>query len=211
MRTGVSLAAIAVSLALVGGAIAAGSVSFMNETFSKPSKMWPTGTYSYGKVAFHAGKLRTTVKSDNTLWEVPQKYWGDLKSETVTVDANLVSGNHVNNMGVQCVYDAGDYYNVVIGSDGDYGVVRMRTGKGTLLWKENNKKVIHPTAVNHIRADCTSAGRIALTVNGTRLFSTVDKHPIGTFSEAGLFIGAHPGGPATIDFDNFKVTGTYAK
>ena len=209
MRTGVCLAAMAAGLVMAGSALAlaTGNVLF-SDNFSKPSKSWHTGPTAYGKESFHAGKLRLAINPDGFVYDIPGKSWKGVASETVTADAAFVSGSKDNTTGVICALDSFRRYDAVIGSDGSYLVRRSAGSDGSsVLAHGTNRKAIH-AAGNHIRVVCTSSGAIKLTVNGTRVLSTVDKHPLGKFTEAGIWAATGVKKPAvTIDFDNFKVVG----
>jgi hypothetical protein len=199
----------ALSLVVAGSALAVtqGKVLF-SDTFSKASKEWKLGKTEYATSSLHAGKLRMATKPGMGAWLAPLHVFSPtVRDIDVQVSARLVSGNHHNNMGVVCL--TGNYarYNVLIGSNGVYGLARVNAqDSATLLKKGYDKTAIRATGVNAIRAHCTSAGTVELFVNGKKLFTVVDKAPLGRFERGGVFASANDKtSGATIDFDNLKV------
>jgi hypothetical protein len=206
MRRSIFLATVVVNLAACAVALALGTGKVLfSDTFSTPSSAWRTGSRPYGTETLAAGKLRLAVNADGHGYDSPRPGWRAVTSETVTADVTLVSGSRHSSMGLMCVVGPSLRYDAVIGGDGVFALDRVQGGSTTGLWRAAVSNVIHRTKVNHMRAECSSSGSISLTVNGTRLFSTVDKRPLGTFTGAGIVAATGAKNPAvTVDFDNFK-------
>src|SRR4051794_35398063 len=139
MKAGVWFSAAALTLMLAGSALAlsAGSV-LLSDKFSHASKRWQPGKYGFGTVSYKTGKLRFALLPGGYSYDIPKTQWAPVDSMTVSVDARLVSGARHNNMGVICAVDPKNRYQVVVGSNGVYGVSRTQGGKSTVLFKDYN-------------------------------------------------------------------------
>ncbi len=205
-------------------AAAAGAVVFLmssakasakgifSDDFSKPSQLWYPGTYSFGIVDYRNGTLHFNVLPNQDVFDVYNKVLIERPAQmTVTVDAQRLAGNEINNMGVICAAGASDRYQLLIGSTGIYGISRVVNGRIKILRVGNDAKAISPDGVNHIVANCqgSRAGRpvfLSLSVNGKLLAHVIDRHGIGYPTNAGVFTASRSaGGPVEVSYDKFVV------
>ena len=111
-----------------------------------------------------------------------------------------------NLFGVLCRYqDAGNYYALVIGSDGYFGIYKMVSGKQTLIDQTHldfSEKIHRGDQENDLMALC-QGDQLALFANDSQLIWVQD----GTFThgDVGLIIGNLSSSGVDILFDDFIV------
>jgi len=132
--------------------------------------------------------------------------WLNFKDAIIYVSARKLAGPADNLFGILCRYqDKANFYALVIGSDGYYGVYKMQDGVQTLidqLHMDFSDVINRGEVVNEIRAVC-QADQIALIVNDTLLINIQDD----TFQsgDVGLIVGNFSQKGVDILFDNFIV------
>jgi hypothetical protein len=122
------------------------------------------------------------------------------------VDAARLSGPPNAYYGLVCRYqDDSNYYALVIGSDGFYGIIRMMGGQTQFISPPPSpaSALQGGFAVNRIGATC-SGHNLTLYVNGAKLFDIKDT----TFSSGyiGLMVGTTSVPGIEVRFDNFSVS-----
>jgi hypothetical protein len=182
------------------------------DNFSRKSSLWRTGNFSYGSITYKAGRLDLSVKHHGYIWVIWHKAMlkGGTRRMTVSADVQHVDGTVHNNMIVLCAPSTNGndgYFGFAIGSNGLYGAGFFQ-GEGNVVFGKvhHNTKVIHSTAVNHVKGTCEFKGNnvwMILTVNGTKLLSARDSdYPFSRFYTAGF----RAWGAGTQAFDNLVVT-----
>ena len=171
------------------------------DDFSEPSGWFREKKDTYG-FDYAKGGFRIYSNVPDAIWNVR----GDFSDVSVEVDTLKQIGGEGSYFGVVCRHiDGGNYYAMVINTDGFYGIAKR--GVGELLFLEQGTApagVINPGGgPNVIRGDCIG-GTLALYVNGQKLAEAQD-NTLGA-GAAGLIVGNQQD-KATIDviFDNFAI------
>jgi predicted small lipoprotein YifL len=137
------------------------------------------------------------------IWSVREDQYTDVRLE---VDVTRTAGPEDGYFGLTCRHqDADNYYALVIGSDGFYGIARMKTGDYAFLAQGvDQSEVIKPgNTVNRVRADCIGA-TLTLYANGKKLIEAQDDS--FTSGKVGLITGnklIEKG--VEVLFDNFEI------
>jgi tetratricopeptide (TPR) repeat protein len=142
----------------------------------------------------------TAVWANNSVW---------VNDARIEVDAKLIGGSEDNLFGILCRFeDNGNFYVLVVSSDGYYGIGRRvnggplepaAEGQGQLKLTDRIKT---GEEINHISASCIGS-KISLSVNGHKLIEVDD---IGISAGAsGLFVATYDPQGTDIMFDNFEV------
>jgi hypothetical protein len=146
------------------------------------------------------GGLQIFVNSANYFyWSNPGLSFKDVRVE---VDATLVNGPEINQMGIICRFkDDKNFYFFIISSDGYYAIGKIIDDKISLLGSDEMQRTraLNP-GTNHLRADC---------IGQTLTFYANDK-PLGIVEDAGLAMGdvglmagAFDDAGVDVRFDNF--------
>jgi hypothetical protein len=172
--------------------------------FSDPSSGWDRIRTPEGMTDYEGDRYRIVINTPNAdYWANPGLAFGDV---VIDVDAGKVSGPVDNDFGVLCRYqDVGNFYFMIISSDGYYGIGKVVNGKQQLLEPPQlyHSDVINPgDGPNHIQAVCSGAD-LLLSVNGNLLAETKDY----SFSDGdiGLIVGSFDVAGVDIWFDNLSV------
>lgn len=130
----------------------------------------------------------------------------NFKDTLIYVRARKIGGNDDNLFGVICRYqDEANYYALVIGSDGYYGILKRVDGEQTLIDQANagfSEVINRGESINDLQAVC-QGDQLALLVNGTRLLQVQDgdlRH-----GDVGLIVGNFETPGVDILFDDFIV------
>lgn len=140
---------------------------------------------------------------DFQFWSVPGLNFRDT---LVQVRATKLEGPDDNLFGVVCRYqDDANFYALMIGSDGYYGIYKRVDGEQTLIAQPHldfNAEIARGEATNTLQALC-QGDQLALLVNNVSLIQVSD--PTFTNGDVGLIVGnfAEPG--VDILFDDFIV------
>ena len=176
------------------------------DDFSNPTSGWNINSDSEGINGYANGGYRIYVNNANWyLWSTPGFNFTDV---IVEVEAVRVAGPEENDFGVICRYkDGSNFYKLVLGSDGYYGVSKVIGGKEQLVGMEKmqlNNDVIKRGvgATNQLRVECVGE-HLTLLANGQILADVKDAEL--TSGDIGLIAGAYDTPGVDILFDNLKV------
>jgi hypothetical protein len=183
--------------------VASGSVLFQDD-FSDPSSGWDRVTEPDGATDYANGVYRILVSaSDLDVWSNPGLSFTDTHIE---VDATKIAGDDNNDFGVICRYqDADNFYEMVISSDGYYGIVKIKDGERVPIEQQAmlpSEAIQQGAATNHIRVDCVGS-TLALYVGGQQLAEVQDSDFAS--GDVGLIAGTFDVPGTEIHFDNFTV------
>ena len=183
------------------GSAAAGKVLFEDD-FSEPGGWNVTIEDGYG-LEYDAGGYVMTISQPNlTVWSPAKQQFGDVRIE---VDARKLVGPEDNYFGLACRMSDSNLYILFVGSDGLYGIYKIREDAFEQLTTgsvETDGSILAGDAVNHLGAECVG-DELALYANGELVaqategeFATGDVGLLAaTFDEPGL----------QVLFDNFVV------
>lgn len=174
------------------------------DSFSDPSSGWDRVRQAEGLTDYDHGSYRIYINDVNAdYWANPGLSFVDVNLE---VEAKKIGGPDNNNYGLLCRYqDMGNFYFLIVSSDGYYGIGKVENGRQSLIEPDQ----MHPswtirkgTGRNHLRAVCDGS-RLTLWVNGEKVAETEDP----TFSEGdiGLIAGSFEEPGVDIVFDNLVV------
>jgi len=174
------------------------------DDFSAAKGGWITHEDRVSFAGYQDGGFRLWMDVPNyQFWSVPGLNFKDAR---VFVQAGKRRGPDDNLFGILCRYqNTLNYYALVIGSDGYYGIIRVEEGQQTLVDQTHmdfSEDINRGVAINEIQAICQS-DQLALFVNGVKLIQVQDK----TFShgDVGLIVGNFSQPGVDILFDNFIV------
>lgn len=146
------------------------------------------------------------------MWaEIPNfQFWSspglNFQDAIIYVSARKMGGPADNLFGILCRYqDEANFYALVIGSDGYYGIYKMQDGEQTLVNQSHldfSDVINRGDEVNEIRAVC-QAEQIALIVNEVMLINVQDD--TFQYGDVGLIVGNFSQKGVDILFDNFIV------
>ncbi len=172
-----------------------------SDDFSSETGWYTEQAENYG-FEFLAGGYRIYADVANAkIWSIRDKAYSDIVLE---VEAARMGGPTDGYFGLLCrQVDDDNYYALVIGSDGFYGIGKMAAGEFAFIQEgQDTKGIIYPNATefNQIRADCTG-DTLRLYANGQKLIEAQD----GEFKEGvtGLIIGTRKQPGLEVLFDNF--------
>lgn len=174
------------------------------DDFSGENIGWSTHEDSLSFAGFDMSGYRLWSKMpDFQFWSVPGL---NFKDTLVQVRASKLSGPDDNLFGVICRYQDNDnFYALMIGSDGYYGIYKRVDGAQTLIDQQHldfSAAIERGEAVNTIQAVC-QASQLGLIVNNVSLISVTDQ----TFSsgDVGIIVGNFTEPGVDILFDDFIV------
>ena len=174
------------------------------DDFSNDKSGWITSEEprSFSGYALGGFQFRSEIPNFQ-FWSVPGLNFKDVH---VYVKARKIGGPDDNLFGLICRYqDPQNFYALIIGSDGYYGIFKVIDGHQSLIAQKHldfHEVINRGTAENEMHALC-DGDNLALIVNDTQLLSVKDTSfesgdvglIAGNFSEAGV----------NILFDNFIV------
>jgi serine/threonine protein kinase len=175
------------------------------DDFSDPSSGWDRVNVSEGITDYEGGEYRIWVNTSNTdVWANPGLHFTDVSIE---VNAAKVGGPDDNDFGIICRYqDVENFYFFLIGSDGYYGIGKIKDGSQDLIGMETmleNDVIRIGNTTNRIKADC--AGNVlTLYVNGKKLKQVQDSDFAS--GDVGLIAGTFDQSGVDIHFDEYRVT-----
>lgn len=149
------------------------------------------------------GGYRISVDILNApIWSIRERYYSDVRLE---VDAVQLSGAQDGYYGLVCRHnDSDNYYALVIGSDGSFGIAKSQDGEFEFIETGTAPPgVINPgEAVNRVRADCVG-DTMTLYANDQKLSELRDVD--FEFGYIGLIAGTRLSGGVVVLFDNFTI------
>jgi hypothetical protein len=142
---------------------------------------------------------------NGTIWSIRDYQYKDIQVE---VDASRLDGPEDGYYGVVCrlTDDGEDYYALVIGDNGFYGILRMFEGESEFLQTGvDDEDIIRrgQGQVNHVTGVCTGS-QLLLIANGQQLLALRDES-LAT-GDVGLVVGNTLSGTGIdVLFDNFAL------
>lgn len=139
---------------------------------------------------------------NGAVWSVREQSFTDVILE---VDAGRLSGAKSGYYGLTCRHQGEeDYYALVIGSDGFYGIIRMLAGEFEFLEQgvDESGVIRSGEAGNRLRAECLGESLI-LYANGQKLLEVRDDQL--SSGEVGLLAGTRKERGIEVWFDNFAI------
>lgn len=174
------------------------------EDFSIEDVGWTTRDDSLSFAGHSQNGFRLWTQVPNfQFWSVPGL---NFKDTLIHVRARKLAGPDNNLFGLTCRYqDEQNFYALVIGSDGYYGIFKRVDGEQSLIEQEHmdfSDVILRDDGVNVIQAVC-QGDHLALFVNDTRLIQVQDS----TFSngDVGMIVGNFSEPGVDILFDDFIV------
>lgn len=174
------------------------------DDFSHQTGGWRTYEDSLSFAGYQSGGFRLWGNVPQyQFWSVPGLNFSDV---LIYTRARQLGGPRDNMFGVLCRYqDSTNYYALVIGSDGYYGIYKMASGKQSLIAQTHMdfSEIIHRDGEeNEIIALC-QGNQLTLVVNDTPLIQVED----ATFKngDVGLIVGNFSEPGVDILFDDFIV------
>ena len=186
---------------------APGNVVFRDD-FSSAAGGWPQRDDTDARTEIAGGALHVMLNKDNTSLLLRPGQAQNLTDVSLEVNVDSTGGPIEDSFGLACrVQDELNYYRLVAGADGFYGIAKVKAGENTwLAFHESlsssikaRKSPSDPGKSNVLRADC-SGSRLALYANGRLLDEVQD----GEFQSGGygLRVGTEKAG-AEIFFKDF--------
>jgi len=179
------------------------SVMFKDD-FSGKGGGWVTSEDSRSFSGYALGGFQ--FRSDITnfqFWSVPGL---NFKDAHVYTRARKIGGPNDNLFGLMCRYqDPLNFYAMIIGSDGYYGILKVIQGHQTLIDQKHldfSEVINRGNAENEIHALCQGEN-LALVVNDTRLLQVQDDSL--SYGDVGLIAGNFSEPGVNVLFDNFIV------
>jgi len=149
------------------------------------------------------GGYRISVDILNApIWSIRERNYTDVRVE---VDAAQISGAQDGYYGLVCRHtDSDNYYALVIGSDGAFGIAKSQDGEFEFLQTGTaNPGVIKSgEAVNRVRADCVGE-TMTLYANDQKLIELQDNDFESGY--IGVIVGTRLLGGVAVLFDNFAI------
>jgi len=174
------------------------------DDFTKQTGGWRTYQDSLSMAGYQADGFRLWADAPHfQFWSVPGL---NFKDALVYTRARRLNGPDDNLFGLLCRFqDSANYYALVIGSDGYYGIYKMVSGQQTLIAQEHmdfSEKINRNGNENELMALC-QGDHLALIVNETPLLQVEDS----TFDhgDVGLIVGNFSEPGVDILFDDFIV------
>lgn len=182
---------------------APGMVLFQDD-FTRSSTGWDTYEESDVRADYIDGALHVRVDAPNSLaWSTPNFDLGDVRLE---VDTTALSGPVDNAFGLVCrLRDPGNFYFLLISSDGFSGIGVVRDGQRSLLTAAAmlpSDSILQGLASNHLRGDCIGS-RLSLYINGA-LANEAAAADWQT-GDVGVIVGTYGAPGVEIQFDNFTI------
>ncbi len=183
--------------------VGAGPVLFQDD-FSKETGGWNTHEDALSFSGYDQSGFRLSSDVPNyQFWSVPGLNFAD---SLVHVRTRMLSGPENNLFGVVCRFqDSENFYALMIGSDGYYGIFKRVDGQQSLVGQSQmdfSEAIQTGDGLNDLKAIC-QGDYLALFVNETRLIQVRDDS-LG-FGDVGLIVGNLEEAGVNILFDDFIV------
>lgn len=179
------------------------SILFVDD-FSQKTGGWQTSEDRLSFAGYDQGGFRLWVDLPNyQVWSVPGLNFQDTRVYTM---AKQVAGPDDNLFGVVCRYqDEGNFYALVISSDGYYGIFKRQAGYQSLLGLPQmgfNESIHRGDQSNEILAVC-QGDQLVLFVNNTKLLQVSDS--TFTHGDVGMIVGNRSQPGTDVLFNHFIV------
>ncbi len=155
----------------------------------------------YFRYALGGYIMRNLVRED-IVWSVRSTPYSDVRVEAI---GSRIDGPRDGYFGVTCRHEDGsNYYALVVGSDGTYGIARQLGGNLEFIKLEQDTQArIHTgSGINHVRGDCIGT-TLTLYANGHMLMEVQDY--TFTAGSAGLAVGTRSREGYEVLFTNVAV------
>jgi hypothetical protein len=203
------MAAASAALSLLGSGCsiflptASGAVLFQDD-FSRASTGWDTFEDPAYRADYIDGAFHLRVEAPNSLaWSTPNFELGDVRLD---VDTTALSGPADNAFGLVCRFrDPGNFYFLLISSDGYSGIGVVRDGQRSLLTGAAmlpSANILPGLTSNHLRADCVGP-RLSLYINGALANEAAAAD--WESGDVGVIVGTYATPGVEIQFDNFTI------
>lgn len=174
------------------------------DDFTYKTGGWRTYQDSLSFAGYQSGGFRLWAKAPHfQFWSVPGL---NFKDTLIYTHAIKLNGPEDNLFGIVCRYqNPENYYALVIGSDGYFGIYKMAEGQQALIAQEHldfSEKINRGEDENKLTALC-QGDQLALIVNDTPLIQVEDN--AFSHGDVGLIIGNFSEPGVDILFDNFIV------
>ena len=182
----------------------------LRDDFTNANSGWPLRDDQDVKSEYTNNSYHVVMQKDNTSVLLRPKQAPNTADVSVEVAADSTSGPIENSFGVACrIKDELNYYRLVIGADGFFGIAKVRAGQN--IWLAFHESLVAPINVrkspgdasksNTIRGDCIG-NRLSLYANGRKLEDVEDDE--FKAGDVGLRVGSEKGGAAVV-FRDFVV------
>ena len=174
------------------------------DDFSGEKGGWVTSedSRSFSGYALGGFQFRSDIPNFQ-FWSVPGLNFTDAH---IYARARKISGPNDNLFGLICRYqDPLNFYALIIGSDGYYGILKVFQGSQTLIDQKHldfSESINRGNADNEIHALCEGEN-LVLIVNDTRLLHVQDSSL--SYGDVGLIVGNFSETGVNVLFDNFIV------
>lgn len=197
--------------ACVRGSLAADTLPWVNEdpilfkdSFATETGGWITHEDAMSFSGYAQGGFRMWANVPNfQFWSLPSL---NFKNTHIFVKTTKLSGPDDNLIGLICRYqDESNFYALMIGSDGYYGIFRTLAGEQMLIDQphmEFSEAINRGKSVNEIQAVCKD-DHLILIVNDVKLLQVQDDS--FETGDVGLIVGNFSEQGVDILFDNFIV------
>lgn len=177
---------------------------FFRDDFSYETGGWRTYQDSLSFAGYQSGGFRLFANVPHyQFWSVPGL---NLKNAIIYTNASKVDGPDDNMYGILCRYqDPANYYALVIGSDGYYGIFKMIAGQQALIAQAHmdfSEVINRGESNNELTALCQD-DTLALIVNEIPLIQVEDAAL--DYGDVGLVVGNFSEPGVDILFDDFIV------
>jgi len=168
---------------------------------------WPYGwvvdrtSEFYFRYALGGYIMRNLVR-DDIVWSVRSTPYSDVRVEAI---GSRINGPRDGYFGVTCRHEDGsNYYALVVGSDGTYGIARQLGGNLDFIRLEQDTQArVHTgNGINHVRGDCIGT-KLTLYANGHMLMEVQDS--TFTAGSAGLAVGTRSREYYEVLYTNYAV------
>lgn len=202
--TGTILACGAVTEDSDAGDMSPGDILFEDD-FSSVLSGWDRTSDNNSSTDYSDGGYEISIyREDYTSWATTGKFFTDTEIE---VEASFTVGGFDSVYGIICRHkDVDNYYVMVIGSDGYYGIFKTIDGGDFILvgseFMEYSDAILQGDQTNHLRAVCDNS-HLSLSVNGELLLEVSDTDL--SLGEVGLLAATGETSNVTVLYDNFIV------
>mgnify|MGYP006281921169 CR=1 FL=1 len=174
------------------------------DTFAENSGGWKTHEDTLSYAGYQEGGFRLWADVPNyQFWSVPGLNFRDTQ---VVARARVLAGPDDNMFGLLCRYqDENNYYALVIGADGYYGIFKNLDGEHSLIDQQHmdfSEEINRGKNENKLQAVCQN-DHLSLFVNGTMLLQVQDESL--AYGDIGLIVGNFAESGVDVLFDDFIV------
>jgi hypothetical protein len=181
--------------------------TYFHDDFSNPESGWDQTSGNDGATEYADGQYRMYAALPNyLLWANPQKLFP--ADVIIDVVASKKAGPDNNAFGILCRYqDAGNYYALMISSDGQAGIGKVQGGQGPIMISGSHMnpkpEIRKGNTANLLRAECVGTSLKLFVNNSLVASSTDDAFP--SKGDVGLWLSTYDDPGTEVFFDDFLV------